>query len=134
MKMVKSPKQKRTNLHNWQKPISKEEYIKKVETGSRVVGFFAPTNQYYETDITHPLWKEKQDAKAEKKQARKQKVTERINKYRDVIKDLKTTIKEKEREIKKLSSRTAEKKAEAIAKVATAEARLEERKKKLGIF
>lgn len=66
-------KEKRTALHPWQKPISKEEYIKRVEAGEMGQGFFKTTGQYYVTDMNHPGRLAKIKAKEDKKEARKKK-------------------------------------------------------------
>lgn len=75
--MVK--KEKRTTLQLWQKPISKEEYIKAVEQGLFGYGYFKQTNQYYVSDMKHPEYLKHIAKKLEVKKAKKALVGKRVD-------------------------------------------------------
>jgi hypothetical protein len=66
-------KEKRTKLHVWQKPISEEEYMKKIKADSKVVGYFATTKQFYETDMSNPEYIKHRAEKEAKKKLKREK-------------------------------------------------------------
>jgi len=70
-----------TKLKVWQKEISKEEWMKEMESGNpRLVGVNTKLGKYYKSDFVHPEYLKNRDAKlkkrAEKKAAMKKRALE----------------------------------------------------------
>tara|TARA_Y100000034_G_C6901817_1_gene417278 strand:+ start:885 stop:1277 length:393 start_codon:yes stop_codon:yes gene_type:complete len=128
-------KEKRTKLHPWQKVISKEDYLKKVEEGVFGVGFFSPTKQYYEVEVDNDDYKKHLEARKAKKTEKKAKQNEVKNGLRETIKTMKGEIKVLKKENKTLQGKVANsaKTAQTIAKIEAQEAKIAEKKKKLGL-
>ena len=63
--MAKEP---RTELHPWQDEITEEEYLKGLKDGDFYVGYFAPTKQFYRTDIENAEYKKIQAAKTARRE------------------------------------------------------------------
>ena len=137
-KETKAPKparEKRTKLHPWQKVITQEEYVKKVQEGVFGVGYFKPTSEYYEVDQDNAEYAKHLEAKKQVKKDKKAKQAEIKTGLRKQIKDLKDEVKTLKRDLKKQTAKAGNtaKLAKEAAKIQAAEDRLAARKKKAGL-
>lgn len=128
-------KEKRIKLHPWQKQITKEEYLKELETGTFGIGYFAPTQSYYKVDMENAEYKKHLEVKQLKKKQRHEKQSEMKSALRAKIKELNDVIK-----ILKVENKSAKKRltksvdiAKEAAKIEVQEARIAEKKRKLGL-